>query len=762
MLSFLQRTTTIFTSGFCSVCLHESLGKKCLTFLEKHGKLNVMLRIFFDSITCLLEERRKGKMASSSNFTVAPNTWVGLVNWHIDDVPDKKLAMADISWFNAMVSRVISQSEDMIEVQLHFGPNDSDNKKYWKLFKDDLLKNTSTAQPFNLTADIIEKNAGKSQFAWRRYASNPNRVTEYIRSLTNDEIIGILQYGFPLAFAKLANLDLAETWQLVAILNNPTKTQSIPAAYKKPVTGVGAVTGAAVAPKTTKRRGDGETPEEAETHPAKEPRLLNNVVSSHEFNLYKREMNNRLSNIEQMINRFGRSVQGLTQNRAQAAQNVQVAVRNVFQHRKAELFDQIKLIREIPTGTEVYNKMWPHVRDGGVTFSGIANIARCLRYMHTSEDKVLCESSDCDKVVNDQKYYYHTVSAKKVPLAIMEVDKSLKQFVRNTRIILPLKKAYSIWNLYRTCDKCVAKLTGLHFVEEMGGFRKGNKTPNPVWEMCSICFIKRSNKKRFGDICPACDTCLLNNNKNGNANGGDDRSYAIMPVFYRFPWLTCHTNEDKKYAHLFTATNTVGGNQTDPNLRGPDAVFFVHVPEVNKKVWILTEEDGDQHNNASYTTEGEIARVNRIRHTLLNTDNDNDRGDHVLLIRYPPLGVSKSVSGLEYNLDKGIRLIIVRMWVCWFLKQVISDNPLSKTTVLYLFYNFDNRHLKRAFEEVKPGDFSVGFAYTFPQETHTAETENDPELFDWRYCVHPEEGVLVNELARKHNLLFVKTKDVFQ
>jgi hypothetical protein len=35
-------------------------------------------------------------------------------------------------------------------------------------------------------------------------------------------------------------------------------------------------------------------------------------------------------------------------------------------------------------------------------------------------------------------------------------------------------------------------------------------------------------------------------------------------------------------------------------------------------------------------------------------------------------------------------------------------------------------------------------------------------LFDWRYCLHPEEGVLVNELAKKHNLLFVRTKDVFQ
>jgi hypothetical protein len=120
------------------------------------------------------------------------------------------------------------------------------------------------------------------------------------------------------------------------------------------------------------------------------------------------------------------------------------------------------------------------------------------------------------------------------------------------------------------------------------------------------------------------------------------------------------------------------------------------------------------------------------------------------------------VSGLEYNLDKGIRFIFVRMWVCWFLKQVMCDNPLSKTTVLYLFYDYNNRHLKKALEEVKSGELAVGYTNTFPQETHTPETCNNPSpVYDWRYCVHPEEGVLVNELARKHKLLFVKTKDVF-
>ena len=717
-----------------------------------------------------------GKMASPSNFTVATYTWIGLVNWHIDEVPDKRLATADISWFNAMVSRVINQSEDMIEVQLHFGPDDSDNKKYWKLFKDDLIKTSA----FNLTPEIIARNAGKSQFAWRRYASNPNQVTDHIRSLTNDEIIGILQYGFPAAFAKLANLELAETWQLVAILNNPTKIQSIPAAYKKLVVGVAADKKPPPTSNSSKkkRKATGGAAMEtasaatavvvdAQPPAAKEARLNGNstdgMVSIQEFNLYRRELNARLSHMEQIFNRACRSVEGLAQSQAQAAQNVQVAVNNVVQHRKAEMFEEIKLISDISPNSAVYHKMWPHVRDGGVTFSGIANIARCLRYMHTKEDAVLCHSSHCDKVVNGQTYYYHSVAAKKVPLAIMEVDKSLKAFVRNTRTILSLKKAYNIWNLYRTCDKCVPHLKGLHFIEEMGGFRKKNgNIHNPIWEICSICFKKRSNNKRFGDICPVCDNCILNNNKNGNANGGDDRSYAISPIFYRFPWLTHTTNESKTYSSLFVANNTVGGNQNDPNLRGPDTVFFVNVPEVNKNVWILFEEDGDQHNGTSYTEEGEITRVNRIRHTLLNADNDKDRGDHVFLVRYPPLGVSRTVSGLEYNLDKGIRLIIVRMWVCWFLKQVISNAPLPKTTVLYLFYNFDNRHLKRAFKEVKPGDFSVGYTYTFPQEAHTAETEAQPALFDWRYCLHPEEGVLVNELAKKHNLLFVRTKDVFQ
>jgi len=693
---------------------------------------------------------------ANHTMNVGVDTWIGLVNWHIDDVQDKKLATADISWFNAMVSRVISQNEDVVEVQLHFGPNDSDNKKYWKLFKEDMVKTSE----FTLTPDIISRNAGKSQFAWRPYGSNPNQVTDYIRSLTNDEIIGILEHGFPSAFAKLANLDLAETWQLVAILNNPTKIQSIPAAFKK-VEGLPVAAAAAVGKKRKAVvAADAPPPTQA---PAKEPRL-DDTVSAQEFNLYRREMNTRFSNLEQMMSRVCRSVESFGQNKAQAAENVQVAVRNVTESAKAKLFEPIKLISTISPKSPVYNKMWPHVRDGGVTFCGIANIARCLRYMHTSDDEVQCASASYDKVVNGQTYYYHTVPAKKVPLAIMEVDKSLKQFVRNTNSILPLKKAYTTWNLYRTCDQCASKLTGLHFVEENGGFRKKNGgTPNPIWDMCSICFLRRSNKKRFGDICPACDKCIARNNKNGNTDGGDDRSYAIKPVFYRFPWLTYTTNQDRRHAHLFAANNAVGGNPNgDPNLRGPDTVFFVNVNEVNKKVWLLFEEDGDQHNDTNYTNDGEIARVNRIRQTLLDTDTDKDRGDYVFMIRYAPLGVSKTVSGLEYNLDKGIRLIIVRMWACWFIKQVMKDTPLPKTTVLYLFYNADNRHLKRAFKEVKSGEFSVGFTHSFPQETHTEETEITPALFDWRYCMHPEEGVLVNELAKKHNLLFVKAKEVFQ
>lgn len=705
-------------------------------------------------------------------FNIDVNTWIGLVNWHIDEVSDKKLASADLSWFNAKVSRVINQTEDMVEVQLHFGPNDGDNKKIWKLHQDDLVR--ATTQPFNLTPEIIARNVGKSQFAWRRYVSNPNRGTAFIRSLTKDEIIGILQHGFPSAFAKLTNLDLAETWQLVAILNCPTKIQSIPAVFKKPSGGGGGGTSSSKKRKAADAPGGSGSAGAAGAAGAAEdtedsggyavvPRL-ENMVSVQEFKMYRQEMNTRFSNLEQMMNRVCRVVENFGQKTKKTAATVQVAVRNVSEDRKAVLFDQIKLNTVVPSNAPVFEKMWPHVRDGGKTFYGIANIARCVRYRHTNAEEVLCASSTFDKVVDGKTYFYHTVSAKKVPLAIMEVDKLLKDFVKNTASILQLKQAYDRWRDYRTCDACVSKMTGLHFVEEGAGFRcKNGATPNPIWEVCSICFLRRSNNKRFGDICPACEKCITKNNTNGGTDGGDDRSYAIKPVFYRFPWLTYTTNQDKRYAHLFSANSAVGGNpNSDPNLRGPDTVFFVKVPEVNKKVWILFEEDGDQHNDTNYTTESEINRVNRIRQTLLDTDTDKDRGDHVLLIRYAPLGVSKSASGLEYNLDKGIRLIIVRMWVCWFLKQVIADAPLAKTTVLYLFYNSDNRHLKRAYEEVKSGEFSVGYTHTFPQETHTAETENSAVLFDWRYCVHPEEGALVNELAKKHNLLFAKAKDVFQ
>ena len=682
------------------------------------------------------------------------NTWVGLVNYDVVVDQDKKPCSADISWYNGFVSRVIKESVDEIKVQLHFGPNDRDNNKIWTLEKTDMVKTSE----INITPEMIAKGASKSQFAWRRFNTNPHESTKHIRSLENAEIIGILEHAYPDVFAKLCNLEIADTRQLVAILHNPGKTQSIRAAFKK---GPNQVTPPAIVSK--KRRV--EPPADPSPPPEKEARL-DLMVSAHDFTQYKREMNVRFSGLEQMMNALRRTVESYGQNRAQAQANVAVAVRNVVQDRKKELFDQIKLITEgISPNSAVYEKMWPAVRDGCKTFIGISNISRCLRYMHTSEDAVMCASAIFDKVVDGNTYYYHTVSAKKVPLAIMEVDESLKNYVRNNRTILSLKNAYTIWNRYTTCDVCVAKLCGLHFIEHRGGFRKqsGNKkASSPVWEMCSICFLKPSNDKRFGDICPSCQSCITKNNLNGNMDGGDDRSYAIEPVFYRFPWLTYSSNLDKRYSHLFTATNIVGGNpDTDPNLRGPDTVFFVSIPEVGKKVWIILEEDGNQHNDTKYTTEGEMGRVNRIRNTLLDNDKDKERGDFVFMVRYPPLGTSKSVSGLEYNLDKGIRLIFVRMWVCCFLKQVMCDNPLSKTTVLYLFYDYNNRHLKKALEEVKSGELAVGYTYTFPQETHTPENGDIPSVYDWRYCTHPQEGVLVNALARKHNLLFVKTQDVF-
>jgi len=689
------------------------------------------------------------------------SNWVGIVNFYIiNDQQSKKPCSADISWFNAFVSHIIKKSDEMIEVQLHFGPGDADNDKSWQLYFDDMVKTSDV----DITSEIIVKNAGKSQIAWRRYGANPHKSSKHIRSLVNAEIIGILEHAFPAVFAKLCNLESAETRQLVAILSNPTKTQSIPGKFKK------AANPAPLAV-AKKRRAEPAIGYEKKNRvePATDthivPVLVPSMVSVHEFTQYKREMNMRFSGLEQMMTTLRRTVESFCQNRTQVAANVAVAIRNVVNDRKTELFDKIRLITEgIAPDSKVYDKMWPGVRDGNITFAGISNISRCLRYMHTCEDAVLCKSSTFDKVVDGKTYYFHTVSADRVPLAIMEVDKTMKSFVRSNRSVLPIKKAYSAWRMYTTCDACVAQLKSLHFVEHNGGFRKpggDKKETSPIWEMCSICFLKPSHGKRFGDICPSCPSCLTNNNKNGNTDGGDDRSYVIEPVFYRFPWLTFSSNQDKRFSHLFTATNIAGGNlDNEAHLRGPDTVFFVSIPEVNKKIWILLEEDGNQHNDTKYTTEGEIGRVHRIVNTLLDNDKDKERGDLVFMIRYVPLGTCKSVSGLEYNLEKGIRLIFVRMWVCWFIKHVLSDNPISKATVLYLFYDFDNRHLKQALKEIKSGEFAVGYTYTFPQETEPA-SKTPPTLYDWRYCVHPQEGMLVNELAPKHNLLFVKSRETF-
>jgi len=261
--------------------------------------------------------------------------WVGVLNY--DCETDN--ASADLKWYNGYVTRIIKKTDEYIKVNLHFRPDDKDNKVDHCLCLEDMVKTLDV----DITSDTIVKNCSKTQLAWRRYAANPDNYSQQIRALTNGEIIEILKNGYAEKFAKLCDLESdASSLELVSILQNIEKNfRSIPKKFKKPASL--AAVAAPVAAGGRKRRGESSSIDLANNKrvepvpaavPVPEQVIVPGMVSALEFKQYRNDMNARLNILEQSMTTLRRTVEGLDKNRNQAVANVAVAVRNVVNERK--------------------------------------------------------------------------------------------------------------------------------------------------------------------------------------------------------------------------------------------------------------------------------------------------------------------------------------------------------------------------------------------------------------------------------------------
>ena len=645
---------------------------------------------------------------------VGIGSWVAISNFCIID------NSAQIFWFNGRITEIVKQSPEL-KVKIFFNKDDPDNSVVWTLDYSAYKENGEDIS----TADIL---GHVSMFAWTAYSDNPYDSKVYIRDLTLEELKGIvcgLRRRKP-----YVNLDTASVSDLIAIIDGHPPKRFLETAVN--------------ADEKTKKL------KTTDNNAA----LSKNLVSYQEFDRYRRDMQARIQMLEEKLQKLQLHGESAQRKIAQVEKKTQKVVTTAVLARKDNVFSKISLL---PNGVDpskhIYQSMWPGVRDGtNTTFSrgneGI-NHNRCVRYMHTTDTTIACRSTSLKTVMNGETYYYNPSKPSKVPFAIMEIDKAMMNALKN-KWCMDLSTAHDIWYKYTTCKECSDALTDIKFLDWQGGSRKINKDiANSIWHQCAMCY-RGSMFCKMADVVPICEGCYQDLARDGNDQYGDDRTKFMRAVEYRFPWLMFGWNDDNRWSQYFTRE---ASTSFTASLKGPDTLFYVEIQDVGKKVWIVLEEDGKGHADSKYTIDGEYNRINGIIESLLS----RGQGDHVFVIRYVPKGTCETPSTCRFDIDKAVRMLVIRGWVCWAIKNHLQRSSIvtsHEAMMLYLFYNHDNRHLAKAREVCTK--VRVGESYTFPQDI-----VDDEDRFDWRYCLTPNEGVLINALSKSVGLIKVAATHAF-
>lgn len=630
---------------------------------------------------------------------------------------------ADIVWFNGKVTKVVRRGVGSATVKIFFDEGDNDNDIEWIFQAEAFAEDDSAIQ-------LGRKQKKSHPFAWRTYAAEAEKQ-RVVKVMVKEDLITVIG-GLPRRTGYVP-LDTLSYSDLVAIID-----------------GVG-IPKHCFASKPMARVEDTDDAEEVVARPSKKPKDTRTTAEAvtkkppADFTAYKKEMNTRLKQIEDQVKTLAQSQSALKHEIGKLKKEKQVAVSNSVAAKKDNMFAKIALINGVDASKPVYNDMCPGVRDGTKkTFPQPLNYPRCVRYLHTSETSTACASAHMGN-----KEFLFNKRPTAVPLAIMELDPKLAKLVGaehppkdDSARVPSLANAHERWYMYVTCLACVNSITDLKFVTWQSGVKN---IEEGVWSHCAVCHNGNGIHRAAGAV-PVCEKCHTDIAKDGNDQNGDDRSLSMRSLQFRFPWLLFQWNDGIRWRDMFKRSEALVNS-----IRGPDTVFAVQLQEVGKKVWIVLEEDGNGHSDAKYQEDEEYNRMVGIVQSLL----DKGGGDHVFFVRYTPKGRFKTSSDFEAEPDKTLRLLVVRSWVCWFLVQLLQKKECAKTMVLYIFYDFANRHFQRA-KRNPPEDWRVGWTCTFPQDV-----VGDDTAYDWRYALNPNEGVIFNVVGGNDGLFKVAAAEAF-
>ena len=661
-----------------------------------------------------------------------------MVNW----CPAKS-GLPELRWFYGFVNHVSFDSViDVWKARLFIhGDTSGDNDVDWMLTRATHLVNPAAVDHVNVV-DNLETAA----IAWTVSAQKPVHGGDlndcngvFIRNLTRDETIAVIKKVHPNT-KFCVDLKSLPHDQLAHIVN----ATRVPKKYTRSKTEVKAprATEAPKAPKAPRAPKAPEAPEAPRAPKAQEaPRApkapkapkVGAKTSGGLAALMNAEMGGLKRKFESLNTKFvtlQHDVATLKKERHDTRMRGALDA-------KTAILNPLELVEKISSSGGLYALIDEGIRKGNKNFVG-RNTRRCMQYLRVKGGDIVCKSKMLDAITS--KYY--SAKAEHVPLAIMEVDPDMRKFAMERgkdASIVDLRLAHDIWLKYSTCAKCVASIP-LEFVVS-GAYVNSSSYADMVWLNCALCMTRApATSEAIAGCIVVCGACKGQVAAHGGQAGGDDRTLVMRPISTRFPWLTFSWGANRQA--FFKKAQFGGGLEN--TVQGPDTFFKESVLEKGIVAWVALEEDGNSHD--SYDQEAEYKRMRACMDALL----EKGSGDFVFMIRYVPTGPFNNALGDSKNPEKALRLLIVRQWVTWFISQLVVGGgvSLAKRTVLYLFYNYQHAHIAKARKAVRRSEFEVGETCTYPQETiGDSDGGDNDNLFDWRYCLHPNEGALMNALG---------------
>ncbi len=647
-----------------------------------------------------------------------------------------------IFWFRAEVKKVVSFEGNKAVVKVFFSKNDRDNAKLWVLTEEMFCASIPKDR-------IVAGTKAKAcAYGWQWCAKNTKQKTierlmskedmmEFIRTVEDNPKLTFTEFSYNLLVIRFW-----DSLKVVEVGRDPVHVPLTNASQNQPFV----LPGSRVEPI-----------EVVESPPPKEPSVptvstvpSNKRKASEEvmeaFREFKKAMNNKVFTLENEFNSLKKMFEECQSKLSSVTASQEVTAKRGVKAMRHNVLDYVmpdKLSAVDCARLKIFEKL---VNGGVTTFVRKVmdndnnfkehRITRCVRQLKESPDGVgpACLSKKLDTHFD----YYINHDADMLPIAILEIEPE----IANMTLIEATKR----WKYYSVCKACTNH-TALKYMPtgkymNIAHLEHSPKIAECVWDTCVLCMHRK--KKHVIESIPVCDECYLVASRDGNVEGGDNRLMFLIPITYRFPWTKFNSLD---WAQLCTAR---GEKLT---MEGPDCLFNVFVPMLDRNILVMNEEDGGKGHN-TYKVQPEVTRME----TLIKVGTKRST-DLLLITRTDPKAEFTAPDGRNFKPSFAVRMLVLRSWITWYIKSVLNGKKMPQAIVLYLFYSHNNKHYLEAKRLAKKhkGRIMIGYAHTYPQETL--------ERRDWRYCLTPNEGVLFQALShgwQTNGLVMAPVSSAFQ